>query len=157
MRNGFRLVALAGVGLLTAGVGWADKPAVKPADKPAEDRPLPTKKELMAAKLKHSHAILEGIAVNDFAKVGTASDELVRVTRANAFLDAYKGDEYRFQVNLFKRAAEAVGTKATDKNMDGVLVAYHELTTSCLKCHQAMRDKKFDARLTPADPPARGE
>lgn len=154
MRHALRLALLTGVGLLTAGVGWADKPA----DPPAKDEPkLPTKKEVMAAKLKHTQTVLEGIAVNDYDKISTASDDLVRLLRATAFLNAYKGDEYQFQVTLFKRAAEAVGTKARDKNMDGVMVAYHELTGTCLKCHQGMRDKKYDASVTPPDRPARGE
>lgn len=163
MRNGVRFALLVGIGLLTAAVGYADKPANPPADKPGDKPPaaaepkVPTKKELMAAKLKHTQSILEGIAVNDLDKVLTGSDELVRVMRANDFLNAYKGEEYRFQLKLFERAAESVGKKAKDKNMDGVLVAYHELTVSCLKCHQAMRDKKFDARLPQLDPPARGE
>ena len=154
MRHGVRFALLVGVGLLTAAVGYADKPADKPADK---DPPkLPTKKELMAAKLKQAQAVLEGIALSDFGKIGDASDELVRVTRANDFLNAYKGDDYLFELNTFKRAATMVGNKARDKNMDGVMVAYNDLTLSCLKCHQAMRDKKFDARLVPL-PPARGE
>lgn len=151
MRNGVRWVMLAAVGLLAAAVGWADKPDDKQPLK------LPTKKELMAAKLKESQVILEGIAMNDFDKITLASIELVRVTRANDFLNAHKGEEYRFQLNTFKRAAEAVGVKAKDKNMDGVLLAYNDLTLSCLKCHQAMRDRKFDARLNPLDPPLRGE
>lgn len=154
MRNGLRKVLLAAVGgLLVTAVGWSDPPA-KPADKP--EPKLPTKKEVMAAKLKQTQVVLEGIALNDFDKIGTASDELVRITRATDFLDAYKGDEYRFQTTTFKRAAEAVGTKAKDKNMDGVMVAYNELTLSCLKCHQGMRDKKYDA-LRPLPVPPRGE
>ncbi len=154
MRHVLRIALLAGVGLLTAGAGWADKPA----DPPAKDPPkLPTKKEVMAAKLKFTQTILEGIAVNDYDKISTASDDLVRLLRATDFLNAYKGEEYTFQVKLFKRAGEAVGTKARDKNMDGVMVAYHELTGTCLKCHQGMRDKKYDASITPAHPPARGE
>lgn len=155
MRNSVRFALLVGVGLLTTAVGYADKPADKPATK--DEPKLPTKKELMAAKLKHTQTVLEGIAVNDFDKVLTASDELVRVLRGNDFQNAYKGEEYRFQMNMFTRAAESVGRKAKDKNMDGVLVAYHELTVSCLRCHQAMRDKKFDARLPLLNPPVRTE
>lgn len=147
MSHSIRYALLVCVGLMTAAVGWAEK------DEPK----LPTKKEVMAAKLKHTQTILEGIAVNDYDKISTSSDELVRLLRATEFLNAYKGEEYQFQVKLFKRAGEAVGTKAREKNMDGVMVAYHELTATCLKCHQGMRDKKYDALVLPANPPARGE
>ncbi|MCU0704049.1 MAG: hypothetical protein MUF18_08745 [Fimbriiglobus sp.] len=153
MRNATRVGLLLVLGLLTAGVGGADKPA----DKPKDDPKPPTRKELMDAKLKHTQTVLEGIAVNDFDKIVTAADELVRMSRANDFLNAYKGEEYTFQVNTFRRAAAAVSDKAKAKNMDGVMVAYNELTLTCLKCHQAMRDKKFDARLPLPDAPKRGE
>ena len=151
MRHTIRFALLVSVGLLTAGLGWADKPPIK--DEPA----LPSKKEVMAAKLKHTQTILEGIAVNDFDKVAGASEDLVRLLRATQFMNAYKGEEYQLQVTMFKRAAETVGLKAEQKNMDGVMVSYHELTLTCLRCHEGMRDKKYDARLLPPAAPARGE
>lgn len=154
MRHVLRLVLVACVGGVLAGVVGGADPPEKPADK--DDPKLPTKKEVMAAKLKLTQAVLEGIALNDFDKVDAAADELTRLSRATAFLDAYKGEEYRFQMTTFKRAVAAVGTKAKDKNMDGVMVAYNDLTLSCVKCHQGMRDKKYDA-LAPLPGPSRGE
>jgi cytochrome c556 len=153
MRHVLRVVLVTVVGgALAAVVGGADPPK----DKPKEEPKLPTKKEVMAAKLKLTQQVLEGIAVNDFNKVDTAADELTRLSRATAFLDAYKGEEYRFQMTTFKKAVTAVGMKAKDKNMDGVMVAYNDLTLSCVKCHQGMRDNKYDARLVPPGP-VRGE
>jgi hypothetical protein len=156
MRHVLRVVLVVAVGgAVAAVVGGADPPK----DKPKEEPKLPTKKEVMAAKLKLTQQVLEGIALNDFDKVETASDELTRLTRATSFLDAYKGEEYRFQMTTFKKAVAAVGAKAKDKNMDGVIVAYNDLTLSCVKCHQGMRDKKYDALLPLPGPaaPARGE
>ena len=154
MRHGKRLAVLAVAGVLLMAVSGAGQPADKPGEK--GDPKLPTKKEIMAAKLKHTQDILAGVALSDPNKVADSAAELLRVSKAAAFLDAYKGDEYKFQTTTFRRAAEAVEAKAKDKNMDGVMVAYNDLTLSCVKCHQAMRDKKFDAaRPTPGDP--RGE
>ena len=115
------------------------------AKPPDEERlKLPTRKETMALKLKSTQAILEGIALNDFNKIQTASDELVRTSRVADFLNAYKGQEYQFHMQTFRRPADAISKKAKEKNIDGVMVAYNELTLSCLKCHQAMRDKTFE-------------
>lgn len=155
MRRGHILVVVLGLCFLVAGASRSDVPKTDTPPKtddpkakpPAGDLKLPTKKQVMAAKLKESQSILEGVALNDFDKVTAAADELMRVTRANDFLNAYKGDEYKFHMTTFRRAAEMVSKKARDKNMDGVMVAYNDLTLSCLKCHQAMRDKVFDARL----------
>jgi cytochrome c556 len=103
-----------------------------------------TRKEAMDMKLKSSQAILAGIALNDFEKIRAAADELITVSNVNDFLNAYKGAEYQFHMQLFRRPVEMIATKAKDKNMDGVLVAYTDMTLSCLKCHNAMRDNKFE-------------
>jgi cytochrome c556 len=123
-----------------------DEPPAKPkADDPkAKLRTLPTRKEAMDMKLKSSQAILAGIALNDFEKIRAAADELITVSNVNDFLNAYKGAEYQFHMQLFRRPVEMIATKAKDKNMDGVLVAYTDMTLSCLKCHNAMRDNKFE-------------
>jgi hypothetical protein len=151
MRRGILLVPVLGLCAVIAGSGRSDVPpkgTTEPDKQPGKrDLKLLTKKELMQAKLKHSQTVLEGIALNDFDKVRDAADELLRITRAGDFLNAYKGNEYLFQLDVFKRAAEAVSKKAEGKNMDGVMVAYNSLTLTCLNCHQGMRDKKFDARL----------
>jgi cytochrome c556 len=149
MRSAMRVALLVGVGAVFAAVGGSAPPKDEPK--------LPTKKEVMAAKLKHTQGVLEGIALNDFDKIDEAAAELARVTKATDFLNAYKGDDYQFELNTFKRAVAMVGKKAKDKNMDGVMVAYNDLTLSCLKCHQAMRDKKFDAARTDPAAPRRGE
>jgi hypothetical protein len=149
MRRGFVLVGVLGLCVGLSGVGRSDVPPKGEEKAPMKfsDIKVPTKKQVMAAKLKETQAVLEGITVNDLGKVSTASDELILVTRANDFLNAYKGEEYQFHLKTFRKAALAVGKKARDKNLDGVMVAYNDLTLSCVKCHQAMRDKEFDAAL----------
>ncbi len=148
MRRGFSLMAVLGLCVLVSGVGRSDVPPTGDKGKPQKDElNLPTKKQLMASKLKHTQAILEGITMGDLGKVSTAADELTLVAKGNDFLNTYKSDEYKFHVSLFRRAVDAVGKKARDKNPDGVMVAYNDLTLSCVKCHQAMRDKTFDAAL----------
>ena len=120
------------------------KVGIDPKPPDADRIKLPTRKETMALKLKSTQTILEGIALNDFDKIQTASNELVGTSRAAEFLNAYKGAEYRFHIQTFRRPAEAIAKKAKERNIDGVMVAYNDLTLSCLKCHQAMRDKTFE-------------
>ena len=135
-------------------VAFADRSvAVPPNDppKPKEAVPaepnklkLPTRKEAMALKLKSSQIVLEGIALNDFEKIQTAAKDLLVVSNLTEFLNAYKGAEYQFHVKIFRQPAETIIRKAKERNMDGVMVAYNDLTLSCLKCHQAMRDRQFE-------------
>ena len=127
------------------------KPAIDPKPGDPNRLKLPTRKETMALKLKSSQTILEGIALNDYDKIYIAAMELVSVGRATDFLNAYKGMEYRFHTETFRRPANLIAKKAKDKNMDGVMVAYGDLTLSCLKCHQGMRDKSFEIDLDRLD------
>lgn len=124
--------------------------AQKKDNEPGQPEPKPlklmTRQEAMQLKLKSAQAILEGIALNDFNKIQTAADQMIQISNASDFIRAYQGKEYLFQVELMRRPSETISKKAKDKNIDGVMVAYNELTLSCLKCHQAMRDKKFDSR-----------
>lgn len=108
-----------------------------------------TKQELMAAKLKGSQALMQYIALNDFARLSETSEDLAQIARTIAFMNSYKGVEYEFHMTTFRRAVEMIGTKAKDRNMDGVLVAFNDMTLSCLKCHNGIRDKKF--ALLPRD------
>ncbi|QEL16734.1 hypothetical protein [Limnoglobus roseus] len=134
----------------------AAKPKADTAAKPAEPNPLRlmTRKEAMALKLKNSQVVLEGIALNDFALIEKAAQSLTAVSDLTEFLNACKGTEYQHHVRLFREPAAAIRAKAKDRNMDGVVLAYTDLTLSCLKCHQAMRDKVFEVdRGGPADDP----
>lgn len=144
------LMAFAFVGTRASAV--PDEPSAKPkADDVKEKlKALPTRKEAMDLKLKSSQAILAGIALNDFDKIEKAADELITISNVNDFLNAYKGAEYQFHMQLFRRPVEMIAKKAKDKNMDGVLVAYNDMTLSCVKCHNGMRDKKFEIATDPA-------
>jgi hypothetical protein len=148
-------IALVAVCNRTAALPPDRPPPTGPALDPKPEDPnrlkLPTRKETMAMKLKGSQAILEGIALEDFDKIRDASKELVSVGNATDFLNAYKGAEYQFHTLTFRRSAEAISKKAKERNMDGVMVAYNELTLSCLKCHQAMRERKFEINLDRRD------
>lgn len=129
------------------GSGPARSQAPKSDDK--KEKPgvkLPTQAEVMAAKLKSAHAALDGLATADFAKVQKSADELVRISQAGEFLNAMKTREYEIQAGIFRRSAETLSKKAKDKNLDGVLVAYMDLTMTCVRCHEHTRAKP-DARL----------
>ncbi len=148
----FLLLAASGlilVGVCTRTTGGP--PTVSPGNEKKNDDQvpepnllkLPSYKEAMQMKLKASQSILEGIALNDFKKIQAAGEEIVMVSNVSDFLRAYTGKEYLFHVELLRRPAETIASKAKEKNIDGVMIAYNELTLSCLKCHQAMRGKKF--------------
>jgi hypothetical protein len=125
--------------------GTKKKEGVQPKQPEPKQLKLMTRQEAMQLKLKSVQTILAGIALNDFDKIQAAADQMIQISNASDFIKAYQGKEYLFHVELMRRPSETISRKAKDKNIDGVMVSYNELTLSCLKCHQAMRDKKFDS------------
>jgi len=100
--------------------------------------------QLMMDKLHNSQKLLEGVALGKFDKVEKHANELVRISKTAEWL-AQKTPRYEQFSNEFQRAAEEIARKARAKNMDGVTLAYFDLTKSCVRCHEHMREVR-DAR-----------
>jgi hypothetical protein len=107
-------------------------------------------RQLMTNKLQTSQRLLEAIALSDFTKIAAQADELSQLANQAEWL-AYKTPKYEVHSNEFRRAAETISRKARDKNIDGVTLAYMDLTMSCVRCHQYVREVR-DAAL-PGDRP----
>lgn len=135
-----RPVLLAAVAILslTATSGRSDEP------KPKEPAKLPTEAEVMAAKLKHAQALIDAITHDDFKKVEANATALERISTGAEFFNARKTEEYEFQARAFRQSVSRMAEKARDKNTDGVLLAYQEMSANCVRCHQHTRAKKRD-------------
>jgi len=101
--------------------------------------------KIMQEKLKNSQKVLEGIALGDYDKITRSAEELIQLTKLEEW-HVIKTPRYEMHSNEFCRAAELVIQKAKAKNLDGVTLAYFELTMSCVRCHQYVREVK-DAGL----------
>jgi hypothetical protein len=126
---------LFGAVCLLALIGQAPAPSQTPGKKV---------EKLMTAKLKHSQTLLEGIAIGDFKKITASAEELIQLTKTEEWL-MHKTPRYEMHSNEFQRAAEMLIRKAKDKNMDGTTLAFFEMTMSCVRCHQHVREIR-DAR-----------
>jgi hypothetical protein len=49
--------------------------------------------------------------------------------------------DYKSQLLAFERANSAIVRPARDQSLDGVTIAYTQLTISCMQCHKVVRDK----------------
>ncbi len=96
---------------------------------------------LMILKLKESQTLLEGLALNDMAKVQSSAEELLRISKAAQFRRALSTAKYEYFANTFQRAAETAIEKAKAKNIDGATLAYLDLTVTCVRCHQHTREE----------------
>jgi hypothetical protein len=102
-------------------------------------------RQLMIEKLQTSQKLLEAIAKADFKQIGREADRLSAMVNREEWM-VHKTAKYALYSNEFRRAAETIANKAKDKNLDGVTLAYFDLTMSCVRCHQYTREVR-DAAL----------
>ena len=102
-------------------------------------------RKLMVDKLDRSKTVLEGIALADFRKITTSAEKLIQLSKTAEWF-VHKTPRYELHTNEFRRAAENLADRAQAKNLDGVTLAYFDLTMACVRCHQYVREVR-DARL----------
>ena len=137
-----RLLAFAAAGLLALSAGHGLARPMKPMNEPSE-------KELMQKKREHAHAVLDALTAGDSDALKREATALVRLAERPLFLTdqkgpepKYKTEEYRFQVEAFKHAADDLLAAAKAKNMDRAALAYSDITRTCVKCHAHFRGIK---------------
>jgi len=102
--------------------------------------------EMMQKKLKSAHLVLDGVALGDFKKIAQGGEVLIRLAKSESW-QLIRSPNYEKHSADFIWAAEKLVKKAQDKNMDGAALAYVEMTLSCVRCHQYVREHRRDARL----------
>lgn len=110
---------------------------------PVRSQPSPVGK-LMAEKLKSSQLLLEGLAIGDFDKIIRSAEKLSQLSKTAEWM-VHRTPRFEVHSNEFRRAAEQIIQKAREKNLDGVAYGYLDLTMTCVRCHQYVREIK-DAR-----------
>ncbi len=97
--------------------------------------------DLMRKKLENAQKVLEGIALGDFKEIASHGDELMDLSK-EAEWKVLKTTQYELYSNEFRRAVDAMVEKAREKNLDGVTLAYLDMTLSCVKCHKYVRQER---------------
>ena len=148
---GWAVVALAAFAL---GHGRAEdlpKKAPAPAAKPAEPPKEPT---VMQRKLAHAQKVLEGLATEDYGKIGKNADGLLDCVK-DATWKIAQTDRYVLYSDDFRRGVEGMRKAAKDKKIDAAALAYVDITLTCVKCHRYLRDEGI-ALAPELTRPARG-
>lgn len=117
-------------------------------DKKADPKPKPDEKaEVMKKKLALAQKILDGLAMEDFDKIKTGADDLVTVRQQAAFM-LNKTAKYEMHANEFLTHLETIQKAAKKKNVEAAALGYVEMTLTCVRCHQYVRDEKIGAAPT---------
>ena len=102
-------------------------------------------KRLMVDKLRNAQTLLEGLATRNFSKITRSGEELIQLSKTAEWF-VLRTPQYEVHSNEFRRAAEAIVKKSKQKNIDGVALAYVDMTLTCVRCHDYVREVR-EARL----------
>ena len=89
---------------------------------------------------------MEALATNDYSGLSKQADELMQISK-EAEWRVLKTPRYELFSDQFRSHCEEIIKHAKDKNIDGVALAYVEMTLSCVKCHKYVRE----VRMTSTD------
>ena len=105
----------------------------------------------MAKKLDHSQGILRALAESDFEAIAEHAHQLQRLNKVEGFVRR-RNPEYTAHVQYFARISKELGQQAEQENIEGTTLAFNQLTVSCVRCHQTLR--QHDQAQDLSDPAA---
>jgi hypothetical protein len=103
---------------------------------------------LMRMKLERSKSILEGLALEDYAKIAQNARGL-KLLSTEAGWNVIQTKEYGEKSRDFRRSADLIAEAAEKKDVNRATMGYVALTVSCVECHSYMR--KYQAGLIDRD------
>lgn len=95
--------------------------------------------DFMRAKLDHSVAVLEGLAVEDYDMMAKAAQDLALASQASNW-QVLQTEEYARQSSEFRRSCITLRDAAKAKNLDAAALAWMDVTMKCVQCHRYVRD-----------------
>ena len=93
----------------------------------------------MRQKLAASSRILEGLMTEDFTVVAHSADRLLAMSKEERWR-ASNDMMYLQHSTQFRNAVANLHDKAEQKSIDGVSLAWVNVTMSCIKCHEWVRN-----------------
>jgi hypothetical protein len=115
----------------------------------AEERPRikliptavsPDRRPVMQGKLEDSQTALRGLVTADYALIRKGAEQMCN-TALHAELAAVNDDPvYSHFSTEFRRLATKLVERATQEDLEGAAYTFQNLTTTCIACHQHVRD-----------------
>lgn len=102
----------------------------------------PAKNSFMEKKLSAARKLLGGLALNDFATIKENAETLNDFSKQAAW-KLIETPRYEVYSEEFHRVTLKMAKAAGEKNLDGAALAYVDMTLTCVKCHQHVREQKI--------------
>ncbi len=110
------------------------------ADPPVPKQPAINETEvLMRAKLSSSQKVLEGLLAENFTLIAEGAKEMVRISEAAEWPRAHD-EVYEHYSTELRRQCAKLEDLAQKTNHEGASFTYLHITTTCINCHDYVRD-----------------
>lgn len=103
---------------------------------------LPRLSELMQQKLEHSQELLAAVVLGNHVGVERYANELMLISEASTW-SPLQTPEYLHYASAFRESTETLIEEANARNLDGVALAYMEVTLTCVQCHKHVRGARL--------------
>ena len=94
---------------------------------------------LMRAKLSSSQKVLEGLLVEDYTIIVQGAREMKKISEA-AEWPRSRDPVYEHYAAEFRRQCSKLESLANHTNHEGASFTYLKMTTTCIDCHNYVRD-----------------
>lgn len=102
----------------------------------------------MAQKIEHSKKILEALTKEDFSTVEAEAKQLRTLGKIEGFVRR-KDSAYLRHQQTFDSSLVEIAAQANEQNVEGAVLAFNQLTTSCIACHKTLRTTLAESSTVP--------
>ena len=113
----------------------AIKPGTEDGKVPPQNAPMSV---WMEKKLQYSQETLRLLAVGDLNELQMTARRMQLVSKVEGFVRSNNAT-YKNQLRVFQLANEELIRQAERGSIEGATLAFHQLTSSCVNCHIAIR------------------
>ena len=114
------------------------KPETKEAQTPEEKVNDKNPSIWMKKKLDYSQNILAGLTAEDFDKIVDNARAMKVLGKFEAFFRS-RNAAYTRQLQVFEDTNDEIIRQADNDNVEGVTLAFTQLTSNCVNCHKVLR------------------
>jgi hypothetical protein len=102
----------------------------------------PATGRLMRQKLVHAQRLLEAITTSNYTLLERETTGLVAIPKAPAWM-VLNSPEYRRYSEAFLRATQSLLDAAKARDLDKAVGVYQDVTMSCYRCHQYIKNMRL--------------
>jgi len=92
----------------------------------------------MDVKVQESQLVFAALARADFDAIAQSTKKLKTLSALEGFVRR-STPGYRTQLRSFEFAVDEIQLQAKRQNIEGVALAFNQLTLSCVNCHKLLR------------------